>query len=305
MLDILKKFDAVEQKAKVTECGMPAPAPSTPVTVNLTAPSAQDMAQILCALANIESGEAKPAVAAMPMAMAADAMEAEYEEVDVNEAVDPTELMGQIRKIAKSVEQNPDERAHRIFAQEVEPSLIELFQHFDQQMDTEKKEAVRGLIRQNKAAQKQTDTRNANNIVEVLYGLMRGTDEAFVNEPDEQYADHKFMTKDLSGGINREKNMYKPAAKGDNPMAVESIKARLYKALEEAKMAKKDYDGDGKVEKSSDEWKGSRDKAIKKAMGKKTNEAAKPDFLDMDKDGNKKEPMKKAIKDKKKNPFKK
>jgi hypothetical protein len=33
---------------------------------------------------------------------------------------------------------------------------------------------------------------------------------------------------------------------------------------------------------------------------KKTNEAAKPDFLDMDKDGNKKEPMKKAVADKKK-----
>ena len=37
--------------------------------------------------------------------------------------------------------------------------------------------------------------------------------------------------------------------------------------------------------------------------GKKVNEAAKPDFLDMDKDGNKKEPMKKAVADKKKNPF--
>jgi hypothetical protein len=32
-------------------------------------------------------------------------------------------------------------------------------------------------------------------------------------------------------------------------------------------------------------------------------EAAKPDFLDMDKDGNKKESMKKAVADKKKNPF--
>jgi len=31
-----------------------------------------------------------------------------------------------------------------------------------------------------------------------------------------------------------------------------------------------------------------------------TNEAAKPDFLDLDKDGNKKEPMKKAVKDKEK-----
>jgi hypothetical protein len=37
----------------------------------------------------------------------------------------------------------------------------------------------------------------------------------------------------------------------------------------------------------------------------KYNESAKPDFLDMDKDGDKKEPMKKAVADKKKNPFKK
>jgi hypothetical protein len=34
------------------------------------------------------------------------------------------------------------------------------------------------------------------------------------------------------------------------------------------KKAKKDYDGDGKIESGTDEWKGSRDKAIKKAMAK-------------------------------------
>jgi len=38
--------------------------------------------------------------------------------------------------------------------------------------------------------------------------------------------------------------------------------------------------------------------------GKKVDEAAKPDFLDMDKDGNKKEPMKKAVADKKAGPKK-
>ena len=37
----------------------------------------------------------------------------------------------------------------------------------------------------------------------------------------------------------------------------------------EEKMAKKDYDGDGKIESGTDEYMGSRDKAIKKAMGKK------------------------------------
>jgi hypothetical protein len=36
------------------------------------------------------------------------------------------------------------------------------------------------------------------------------------------------------------------------------------------KKAKKDYDGDGKVESGTDEWKGSRDKAIKKSITKKS-----------------------------------
>ena len=38
------------------------------------------------------------------------------------------------------------------------------------------------------------------------------------------------------------------------------------------KKADKDYDGDGKVESSKDEYFGSKDKAIKKAMGKKVKE---------------------------------
>ena len=65
-----------------------------------------------------------------------------------------------------------------------------------------------------------------------------------------------------------------------------------------SKMATKDYDGDGKVETGKDEVLGSRAKAAAKA-GHPFKESAKPDFLDMDKDGNKKEPMKKAVKDKK------
>ena len=37
-----------------------------------------------------------------------------------------------------------------------------------------------------------------------------------------------------------------------------------------SKKADKDYDGDGKIESGSEEYLGSRDKAIKKAMGKKS-----------------------------------
>lgn len=46
------------------------------------------------------------------------------------------------------------------------------------------------------------------------------------------------------------------------------------KKVIEAKKAGKDYDGDGKIESSEDEWKGSKDKAIKKAK-KKTAESTK------------------------------
>ena len=68
------------------------------------------------------------------------------------------------------------------------------------------------------------------------------------------------------------------------------------------KKAKKDYDGDGKKETSKAEHAGVVDKAIKanKAKpAKQTKEGAKPDFIDVDKDGDKKEPMKKAAKEKK------
>lgn len=53
------------------------------------------------------------------------------------------------------------------------------------------------------------------------------------------------------------------------------------------KMAKKDYDGDGKVESGKDEYFGSRDKAIKKAMGKKVDDKKKvSEHHTKDKDGN-------------------
>jgi hypothetical protein len=78
--------------------------------------------------------------------------------------------------------------------------------------------------------------------------------------------------------------------------AKKGVKAPKY--TKKAKGADKDYDGDGKVEAPKDEVWGSRAKAAAKA-GKPFSEAAKPDFLDMDKDGDKKEPMKKAVADKK------
>ena len=85
-------------------------------------------------------------------------------------------------------------------------------------------------------------------------------DEGYANAPDEEHGDIEDVT--ASGDdLHKSKKGYKAAAGGDNPMSFEDeIKERLMAALDEKK--------------------------------------AKPDFLDVDKDGDKEEPMKKAIKDK-------
>ena len=73
-------------------------------------------------------------------------------------------------------------------------------------------------------------------------------------------------------------------------------------SLEDAvlRMKEKLVGGQKKLDKDKDGDIDGKDFAIlrKQAKDKKKNEAAKPDFLDLDKDGNKKEPMKKAIKEK-------
>ena len=81
----------------------------------------------------------------------------------------------------------------------------------------------------------------------------------YANEPDPEYGDMSDAIPD-GNDMHKKKKAYAAAQDGDNAMAVEAIKATLMAALSEKK--------------------------------------AKPDFLDVDKDGDKKEPMKKALKDK-------
>jgi len=201
MLDILKKLDKIESKkslneSTLTECppemGMAAPS-SGPASLNISAGNASEMAQILKALMSIDHGSSGPVIDMNPEAEGAIG------------GIAGAALGGAMGGIPGAIAGG----------------------------------AIGDKLSSNEKAVDEWD-----------------------NTPEEKYQDHKYMTKDLSGGINRQKKMYKPAAKGDNPMAVESIKDRLYRALNEKK--------------------------------------AKPDFLDMDKDGNKKEPMKKAVADKKK-----
>ena len=97
-------------------------------------------------------------------------------------------------------------------------------------------------------------------------------EETFANEPEEKVSDIDTLVNVHSGGLNRQKKTHPRVSPGDNPMAAED------KITEEelANSLRTQYE------------------SFKTAY----QEAAKPDFLDMDKDGNKKEPMKKAIKDK-------
>lgn len=57
----------------------------------------------------------------------------------------------------------------------------------------------------------------------------------------------------------------------------------LWEAYMAEKKAEKDHDGDGEVESAEDEYKGSKDKAIKKAMNKEANDP-KEDEENEDKD---------------------
>ena len=60
---------------------------------------------------------------------------------------------------------------------------------------------------------------------------------------------------------------------------LEILEGHMHEHVIREKMAAKDYDGDGKIESGKDEYFGSKDKAIKKAMGKK--KGVKEDIADI------------------------
>ena len=64
----------------------------------------------------------------------------------------------------------------------------------------------------------------------------------YENEPDEQYSDLSAVIPD-GDDLHKKKKTHPATAGGDNPMAIENIKAALYAALTEKK--KPDADGDG------------------------------------------------------------
>ena len=101
-------------------------------------------------------------------------------------------------------------------------------------------------------------------------------DEDYANTPKEKYSDIKAAVPNGTD-LNREKGAYIKAAGGDNPMAIK---------MGESEISEEQLSNSLRAQYES--FKQTYQEAAK----------AKPDFLDVDKDGNKTEPMKKALKDK-------
>jgi hypothetical protein len=101
-------------------------------------------------------------------------------------------------------------------------------------------------------------------------------EETFANEPEEVTSDVDTLVNVHSGGLNRQKKTYPRVSPADNPMAAED------------KITEQDLANSLRAQYES----------FKETYQKAAETKAKPDFLDMDKDGNKTEPMKKAVKDK-------
>ena len=110
-------------------------------------------------------------------------------------------------------------------------------------------------------------------------------EETFANEPDEKVQDTDSLVNVHSGGLNKQKQQVRKEYPGDNPLAVK------YETVED-KISEQDLANSLRTQ-----YEGFK-KSYQEAA-KATESKAKPDFLDMDKDGNKKEPMKKAVSDKK------
>ena len=105
---------------------------------------------------------------------------------------------------------------------------------------------------------------------------MEKQEETFANTPDEKVQDVDTLVNVHSGGLNRQKKTYPRVSPADNPMAAED------------KITEEDLANSLRAQYES----------FKETYQKAAETKAKPDFLDMDKDGNKTEPMKKAVQDK-------
>ena len=112
-------------------------------------------------------------------------------------------------------------------------------------------------------------------------------DEDYANTPNEKIQSVDDLVNANSGGINKQKIQANPNNPADNPLAMVKLGKMSAPAVNI---------GEGEI---TEEQLSNSLRSQYESFKQTYQEAnAKPDFLDMDKDGNKTEPMKKALKDK-------
>lgn len=196
-----------------------------------------------------------------------------YVEESLDEGFDENATLKRVRGAAKKVELSNDANAAKEFARQIDTDLTDLFQWYDSKQQTENKEKIRSLIKANKAAEQNGDLKHANTVAEVLLDVMRSSGA---------------VSEDIKpAGISDELAAKKIASKiaGTPGLNMPKIKQYVTKYLSMVGKAPTDVDHLAALVSTELENKGVMESN------------SKPDFLDLDKDGNKKEPMKNAAKD--------
>ena len=232
-----------------------APAPmdqGNPVTMNISmnASGKDHVADLIGMMKNAGLGDAQPATdAMMPMrqdmerlsAMMDEPKEEGIEEGGMKDAV--TDMQEQLHDFAQEIQKG---------MHSYDNVVDELNDMFDEVKDmgdpivTNAFKVLRSLEPEDFGEGEGGGPNRASMVAQDAMDMIDGSDdsdydhlpnlEGYANSPDgvegdPDYSDHEKMTRDLSGGINREKKSYAAAQDGDNAMAVESIKEQLWAAL--------------------------------------------------------------------------
>ena len=113
-------------------------------------------------------------------------------------------------------------------------------------------------------------------------------DETFANEPNEKVQSIDDLVNSNAGGLNKQKLQVNPNHPGDNPLAMGKLGKFSAPAVNIGESEITEEQLSNSLRAQYESFKQTYQEAAK----------AKPDYLDFDKDGNKTEPMKKALKDK-------
>jgi hypothetical protein len=112
-------------------------------------------------------------------------------------------------------------------------------------------------------------------------------DETYANEPDEKVQSVNDLVNTNSGGLNKQKIQANPNNPADNPLAMGKLGKPSAPAVNIGEGEITEEQLSNSLRNQYESFKQTYQEAAK----------AKPDYLDFDKDGNKEEPMKKALKD--------